>query len=240
MNMRLFRRERPGAEESPNAPPSAPSSPFLQAKQEWFERNGDLIQQAAQWRTASLFAFGLLGISLCGNVAQGLQNKVVPYIVQVDSLGNAAAVRRADAASTAIPDRVIQAEIANVITNWRTVTADLALQQQMLSKLNAFVSGSAKGVVKEWLTANNPYDRAKSSLVSVNIKGVPLPVSPNSWRVEWVETTRNHAGLTQETIAFEATLTITIIPPTTDAQVVANPGGVVVTDLAFGKLLGQR
>lgn len=240
--MKLFRRERPSAEPAePSAPtPSAtPLSPFLQAKQEWLERNGDLIKQASQWRTASLFAFGLLAISLCGNVAQGLQNKVVPYIVQVDSLGNAAAARRADAPSTT-PDRVVQAEIANVITNWRTVTADLVLQQQMLTRLNAFVSGSAKGVVKEWLATNNPYERAKDALVSVSIKGVPLPVSPNSWRVEWIETTRNHAGLTQGATAFEATVTTTIIPPKTDAQVVANPGGVVVTDLAFGKLLGQR
>lgn len=237
--MKLFRRKSPGAVDALPAPSPSPSSPFLEAKREWFERNGDIIQQAAQWRTASLFAFALLGISLCGNVAQGLQNKVVPYIVQVDSLGNAAATRRADAPATT-PDRVVQAEIANVITNWRTVTADLTLQQQMLSRLSAFVTGSAKGVVKEWLAANNPYDRAKDALVSVNIKGVPLPVSANSWRVEWVETVRNHAGVTQETTAYEATVTIKIMPPKTDAQVVANPGGVVVTDLAFGKLLGQR
>lgn len=235
--MKLFRRERPSADAAP--PPSSVASPFLSARHEWFERNGDLVKQATQWRTASLFAFTLLGISLCGNVAQGLQNKIIPYIVQVDKLGNAAAVRRADASSIT-PDRLVQAEIANVVVNWRTVTADLALQQQMLSRLNAFVTGSAKGVVKEWLAANNPYDRAKDALVSVSIKSVPLPVSPNSWRVEWIETVRNHAGLTQEATAYEATLTVTIITPKTDAQVVANPGGVVVTDLAFGKLLGQR
>jgi type IV secretion system protein VirB5 len=39
------------------------------------------------------------------------------------------------------------------------------------------MAGSAKGVLREWYEANNPYEIAKNKLVHVEIKGLPLPVS---------------------------------------------------------------
>jgi type IV secretion system protein VirB5 len=137
------------------------------------------------------------------------------------------------------PKRVIQSDIADLIRNWRTVTPDRELQQSMLSRLAAFLSGSARGTVKTWLEENNPYTRGERFLVSVDIKGLPLPVSGDSWRVEWTETTRNHAGITESVTAFEATVSVSISPPTTDAQIIANPGGVYVTAVSFSKLLRQ-
>ena len=49
---------------------------------------------------------------------------------------------------------LIQAEIAACISNWRTVTADVELQQKMIERLSFFMAGSAKGVLREWYEAN--------------------------------------------------------------------------------------
>ena len=131
---------------------------------------------------------------------------------------------------------MIQAEIAACISDWRTVTADVELQQKMIERLSFFMAGSAKGVLREWYEANNPYDIAKSGkLVHVEIKGLPLPVSSDSYRVESV---RSHAGVLLDSHSYEATVTIQINPPTVDAVLLRNPGGVYITSLSAGKVVG--
>ena len=91
----------------------------------------------------------------------------------------------------------------------------------------------------QWFEANNPFDRAKEGkLVQVSIKGLPLPVSQDSWRVEWTETVRGHTGaVLVEPQTFEATLTVQLQPAATDAQVIKNPGGIAITGLSFSRVL---
>ena len=102
-----------------------------------------------------------------------------------------------------------------------------------------FMAGSAKGQMRQWYEANNPFDRAKEGkLVQVSIKGLPLPVSQDSWRVEWTETVRGHTGaVLVDPQTFEATLTVQLQPPATDAQVMRNPGGIAITGLSFSRVL---
>jgi type IV secretion system protein VirB5 len=215
-------------------------NPYFQARDEFYDSIGYPVKAASYWRITALACLLLLGLSLAGNVIQVSREKVVPYVVAVDRLGTALAVKRADVA-TPTPTTVIQAELANLVTNWRTVTADIDLQSRMVDRLSSFVRGSAKGVLTEWFEKNNPVSRAKSGrLVSVSIKSVPLPVSQNSWRIEWQETIRNHVGVTMEVIQYEATMTVLIQPPKTDAEILRNPGGVYITELSFGTVLTSK
>ncbi|WP_288230755.1 type IV secretion system protein [uncultured Desulfovibrio sp.] len=227
--------------EKTDVPASAPKpteghNPYLNARQEWLERYGSYINRAAQWRLTAFIALLLLGGSIMGNVIQANQVKAIPYIIEVDKLGKAAVTTRADQASAA-PLRLIQAEIAACITDWRTVTADIELQKQMIQRLSFFVAGSAKGVLKEWFTTNNPYEIAKAGkLVHVEIKSLPLPVSADSYRVEWTETVRAHSGVALENHSYEATVSVQINPPTAEAVLLRNPGGVYITSLSASRV----
>jgi len=213
------------------------NNPFLQAQQLYYDSIGAYVKIAAQWRLAAVICLIITVASIGLNIVQITKNKVVPYVVAVDKIGAALAVKRADTASPT-PTSVIQAELANVIISWRTVTADLDLQAKMVDRLSGFARGAAKGVLTEWFEKNNPVARARNGrLVSVNVKGVPLPVSPNSWRIEWQETTRNHVGVTVDVTQYEATMTVVIQPPRTDAEILRNPGGVYITELSFGTVL---
>ena len=220
--------------------PDKGNSPYLNGREEWLERYGSYISRAAQWRVVAFFCLIIAGISITGNVIQARQVKTVPYIIEVDNLGKSSVTARADVAS-ATPKRLIQAEIAACITNWRTVTADVELQKMMIERLSFFMAGSAKGVLRQWYEANNPYEIAKSGkLVHVEIRSLPLPVSADSYRVEWVETVRSHAGITLDTYTYEATVTVQINPPTVDAVLLRNPGGVYITALSAGKVVGAQ
>lgn len=225
---------------APGSAPDKGGNPYLSGREEWLERYGSYISRAAQWRMVAFFCLIITGISITGNVIQASQVKTVPYIIEVDKLGKGAVAARADQAS-ATPRRLIQAEIAACISDWRTVTADVELQQKMIERLSFFMAGSAKGVLRQWYEANNPYEIAKSGkLVHVEIKGLPLPVSSDSYRVEWVETVRSHAGVTLDTNTYEATVTVQINPPTADAVLLRNPGGVYITALSAGKVVGAQ
>lgn len=212
------------------------ASSYVSGREEWLERYGSYIKRARQWQMVAMGSLVIAGISIIGNVIQAGQSKVVPYIVEVDKLGRIAAVEPAAEASPT-PTRVIQATLADFVTNWRTVSADLDLQKRLLDRLSFCVAGAAKGQMRQWFESNNPYSRAKEKLVQVHIKSLPAQVSTDSWRVEWEETTRNHAGAQLASETFQATLTIQLQPPTSDSQILRNPGGVYVTGMSSSTVM---
>lgn len=230
--MDFFKKTMPSRDQSVRT-----DNPYLNAKEEWLERYGSYISRAAQWRAVAFTVLGILALSLYGNVMQARQVKIVPYIIEIDKLGKVSNVSRADQ-SVSAPRNLIQSEIADAIINWRTVTADTELQKQMIKRLSHIITGSAKGVLKQWFEENSPYEIAKSGkLVHVEIKGLPLPVSDTSYRVEWIETIRSHAGALLDQRSYEATATIQLQPPASDADIMTNPGGVYITALAASKII---
>ena len=228
--MRFFRKKRREDRRTGN--------PYVDGHAEWQEMFGSYVHQAYVWRIVAFFCLAVSLVSVYGNYIQAKQFKVVPYVVQVDRLGRVASVGRADAAIPASRP-LIQAELAQVISNWRTVTADLDLQRRMVDRLASFVTGAAQGFITEWFTANNPYKTAQEGkLIQVEIKGLPLPVSSDSWRVEWTETIRNHVGNFIQSVTYEATMKIKLVPPDTDDKIIVNPGGIWVTEISYSKVLG--
>lgn len=216
------------------------ANPYVNARQEWLERYGCYIAARDRWRFIAVCCLFITALAVAGNVIQSLQFKVVPYMVEVDKLGEVRAARRADVMGL-VPDRVIQAALARYVISWRTVTPDRGLQRRMISEVSAFSTATATGVLREWYAGNNPYERARERMVEVEIKSLPLPVGDSSWRIEWLEITRNHSGVTIDRAKFEATMIVSTIPPSTDQQIVMNPTGTHVTSLSFGKLLvGQE
>ena len=70
----------------------APETPYQKAAQVWDERIGSARVQARNWR---LIAFGNLALaaSLAGGLVwQASRGTIVPWVVQVDNLGQAQAV----------------------------------------------------------------------------------------------------------------------------------------------------
>lgn len=214
------------------------NNPYLNARQEWLERYGSYMTRAANWRAFAFVALFATLLSISGNVIQATQVKTVPYIVEVDRLGRPAVASRADRAS-APPLRLVQAAIAQCINDWRTVTADVELQKQMINRASFYFTGAAKGILKEWYAQNSPYEIAKTGkLVHVEIKSLPLQISNDTYRIEWVETVRTHTGVTLETTSYEASVTVMIVPPTTEEVLLRNPGGVNIIEISANKIFG--
>ena len=231
----MIGRKKKGAP-PPALVPESVTNPYLNAREEWLERYGSYISRAAQWRLTALLALTAAVLSLAGNVYQITQNKIDRYFITVDELGKTVAEKMKGSGTT--PEKVVQATVAQAIIDWRTVTVDKQLQKQMIDRLNLHVAGTTRGMLKEWYEQNSPYEVAKNGrLVNVEVRGIPLPVSKDSYRVEWTEIVRSLQGIELARQQYEAIATIQIVPPQTEEVLLQNPGGVYITNLSTAKRL---
>ena len=180
---------------SPALDPENPhSAVYLAARREWNERYGDYIAQAHAWRLTALASLGVAFVAVAGVVWIGAQNRIVPYVVQTDRLGDAIAVSRADIAPPADP-RLIRAQLARWVTDVRSVYTDAAAEKHVITEAYAMINRNAAGAqaLNDWFSNNDPFQRARDETVAVAVESV-LPLSGNTWRAEWREDKRTRQG----------------------------------------------
>jgi len=74
-----------------------PTTPYQRAAQAWDDRIGSARVQAKNWRLAFFGTLALSGGLAGGLVWQSARGHIVPWVVQVDRLGEAQAVAPAEA-----------------------------------------------------------------------------------------------------------------------------------------------
>jgi type IV secretion system protein VirB5 len=203
-------------------------SPYLAARREWNERYGEYIAAAHHWR---LIALGSMVVALCavgGLVAVAGQAEVVPYAVELSGAGEVVRVQRADVLAAPNANQ-IRAALRTWIIGARTVYSDPRALEAAVNQTYAetLPNSPAYERLAEYHRATNPYQRAGREAVTVEVNAV-LPLSGETWQVEWTETVRDGSGRTLQTESWQATLTVTISPPTDAAQIMANPLGLYV------------
>jgi len=213
------------------------ANPYLEARREWNERYGEYIQQAANWRIVAILCGLTALIAVTGVAYIGAQNKVVPYVVEVDKLGVASAVGRADKA-TVVDPRIIKAYLARFVTDWRGLTLDTQAEKSAIDRVYAMLpAGSvALGKVNEYFKAHNPFTGASKQSIAITVTNV-LPISDKTWQMEWREIRRDSRGEVTGNVSMKASVIVGITPPTDEGLVLINPLGVYVMDLNWSREL---
>ena len=208
---------------------------YLAARAEWNERYGSYVQQARGWRLAFFMSAAVSLMAVGGVVYIGSQSRLVPYIVEVNQLGDALAAQRADVAST--PDtRLIRAQLARWINDTRTVYLDASAERYIINEAYGMVDrqSAAYGDLNNYFRANDPFKRAQTETVNIHITSV-LPISQNTWRIEWNEETNSRDGSTQQVAHWQATVTIALHPPSDSETVLINPTGLYVQNFSWAQ-----
>lgn len=241
--------KKPAVRQSPEATEAAPhnsglENPYLAARRTWNEHVGSVVSSRQTWQVVGILAMLIALASVGGVIHIGSQSKFIPYVVEVDKLGQTIAAGPVTASDKADP-RVIHATVADFISSARMVTPDIALQRKAIFKVYAHLSPNDPATAKmnEWFNGDDeasPFKRAAKEMVNIEIKSV-IPQSPDTWQVDWVETTRDRQGtLKGQPETLRALVTVYIAEPTTqttDEQLRNNPMGIYVRDFSWSRLL---
>lgn len=224
--------------------PQDAENPYLNARRSWNEHVGAVVASRQAWQLLALMSLLIALAAVGGLIHIGSQSKFVPYVVQVDQLGQALAIAPAQRAAAA-DARVVHAAVAAFIADIRLVTPDVALQRKAVFRLYSMLSSHDAATVKanEWLNGSedsSPFKRATKETVSTEILSV-IPQTPDTWQVDWMETTRDRQGLVKELPqrmrALVTVYTVAATPQTTEEQVRNNPLGIYVRDFSWSKQL---
>jgi type IV secretory pathway TrbF-like protein len=207
------------------------SDPYLNARREWNERYGDYIARARNWRLAAFGSIFISAILAVGVIWLASQSKLVPYVVEVDKLGTAIPVQRADRAAT--PDqRVVRAQIAAWIEDVRSVSSDPIAQKEILGRAYSLVDSSGAGILNDYYKGNSPFDAGQQQTVACSIDAV-LPISDSTYQVQWTEDARDLQGRLFKTTHWQASLQLAFNPPTDEATLFKNPMGIYIHSISW-------
>lgn len=224
-----------------NNKPASNGSPYLAARNEWNERYGSYIAAARQWRMVAWLSLVVTAVAVASVGYFASQNKLIPYIVEIDGDGEIAAVRPATQAVNAdVQARMVRWQVSQFVRDWRTVSPDGQMAKAAVDRVFALMSAAypANAAIGEWFRENNPFTRASENSVSVEIQQV-LPVSDKSWRVDWTETTRprTQGNKTAPPVSWTATVTVLAGGAVSEKTLLLNPTGLVVTDVSWQQQL---
>lgn len=230
----LNRNDKPTNQEIEN--------PYLSARRAWNEHVGAVVSSRQTWQVVGILSLLIAFASVGGVIHIGSQSKFIPYVIEIDKLGETVAIGPVQASDVADP-RVVLAAVSNFITNARIVTPDIALQRKAIYAVYAMLSPKDPATVKmnEWMNGteeSSPFKRAEKEIVNTEIKTV-LPQTSDTWQVDWVETVRDRQGVVKEEKTMRALVTVYIAEPTsqtTEEQLRMNPMSIYTRDFSWSQI----
>ncbi|WP_256754809.1 conjugal transfer protein TrbF [Mesorhizobium sp. Mes31] len=213
-----------------------PETPYQRAAQVWDDRIGSARVQARNWR---YMAFGSLALAAGFSAAlvwQSANGSIVPWVVQVDRLGQAQAV--APAVGDYQPnDPQIAFYLAHFIEQVRSIPADPVIVRQNWLRAYDFATQGGALALNDYARANDPFTKVGKQQVAVDVSSV-IRASPVSFRIAWVER-RYQDGSLASTERWSAILTIVVQPPRDADALRKNPLGIYINAINWSKELGQ-
>lgn len=229
--MTLFRRPAAHYGKTPQ-----PETPYQKAAQVWDERIGSARVQARNWR---YMAFGSLILSAgfaSALVWQSVRGTVVPWVVQVDKLGQAQTVAPA-IADYSPTDPQIAWHLARFIEEVRSIPADPIVVRQNWLRAYDWTTDRGAGALNDYARTNDPFTKVGKQQIAVEVSSV-IRASADSFRVAWIER-RYENGQLSATERWTAILTIAIQPPRDADRLKANPLGIYVNAINWSRELSQ-
>lgn len=213
-----------------------PETPYQRAAQVWDDRIGSARVQARNWR---FMAFGSLALSaglFAALVWQSTSGSIVPWVVQVDKLGQAQAVAPA-VADYRPTDPQIAFHLARFIEQVRAIPADAIIVRQNWLRAYEFTTQAGALALNDYARANDPFTKVGKQQIAIEVSSV-IRASPDSFRVAWIER-RYQDGSLASTERWSAILTVVVQPPRDPEKLRANPLGIYVNAINWSKELGQ-
>lgn len=225
--MNLFRRPATHYGKTPQ-----PETPYQRAAQVWDDRIGSARVQAKNWRLMAVGSLILSAGFASALVWQSARGTVVPWVVQVDKLGQAQAVAPA-AADYRPTDPQVAWHLARFIEQVRSIPADPIIVRQNWLRAYDWTTDRGAAALNDYARANDPFIKVGKQQIAVDVSSV-IRASADSFRVAWTERHYENGQLST-TERWTAILTIAIQPPRDAERLKANPLGIYVNAINWSR-----
>ncbi len=227
---RLVRSQRP------EEPHPAGAHPYLHGRYAFEQLFGDLARSRRQWQAAALVALATNVVLTVGFILLTRAQTVVPYVVEVDALGEVRAAARLAAAKP--PERAVQVALRRFVHNLRTVPSDLRVLNVQLGRAQAFVAGYALTTFTHEVRGQREameqmLRRGETRYIDEISSVLKVPGEAGVYRVSWRETESIH--LEQATHGYEGHFKVRILAPDSETFLLDNPLGIFVTDYTWSR-----
>ena len=213
-----------------------PETPYQRAGQAWDDRIGSARIQARNWRLMALGELFLIAGLAGALVWQSARGTIVPWVVQVDRLGEAQAVAPA-IANFRPTDPQIAWHLARFIEQVRGIAADPIIVRQNWLRAYDFATDRGALALNDFARASDPFGRVGRQQVTVEVSSV-IRAADDSFRVAWIERTYENGQLAR-TERWTAILTIVVQPARDAERLRKNPLGIFVHAINWSRELGQ-
>ncbi len=197
-----------------------------------FERFfGGLAERRRNWQAVALVCLFVNLALTVGFVLLALSHRVVPYVVEVDRLGEARSVGRL--AQSAPPERAVEVVLRRFVHNLRTVPTDARLLNARLKEARAHADGRAldtflKDVGGARKNLEDMLRRGDARYVEEISSVLRVPGDNRVYHVAWREIIRQKSSETA--CGYEGYFRLELSPPDSEEELLSNPFGVWITD----------
>lgn len=217
-------------------------NPYLNGKLVYTDYLGSLIGNRNIWIATALLSISLSLVLTCGIVYIGSQSKYIPYVIEVDKLGNVQNLGAINPSADNMQDpRIINLMLNDIVVDLRTVSVDNELTTLRLAKLYSKLTDRhpAKTKINEFFQndKNNPYLRNQKETVSIIVQSI-LRTTNTTYTIEWTEYTRNLKGEVIFTDYYKGVFTIEFMDVSQKNfdELLNNPAGLYLKDFDIQKI----
>lgn len=214
-----------------------PETPYLAASAAMRSEYERLAESNRMLRHSVIAMAAALALASGLSLYLARKPHVIPYVVEVDKAGEVLGAVRPLASDRSITDAVVRSELAQFITDARSVRADGAAEKAALHRVYNMSRGEAATVLPAWYRKHPPFEIASKETIQAEVDSV-LRAPGGSYEVRWTETTRNLNGDLLSTTHWRALLAVRLGAPDPD-HILSNPIGLYVTQIDWSEEQGS-
>ncbi|MEE3501256.1 VirB8/TrbF family protein [Acidiphilium acidophilum] len=216
------------------------SPDYTAAKREWMERYGSYISQARNWRLAAFCAISVAALGVAGTAYEGSQTHVVPYVVEVDHLGQSVRLAQAVRAG-AVQQPIVRHVLARWLTEVRERTTDSLAQRQFVDSSYRYVDSKMEVALDRYFKRHSPFigsaDGPRTVTITSAIPLHPPTATGGSYQIDFVEKQHGLTGRLISVQTWKAIISYSILPVDNAKQALSNPFGIYITSFQWEKSL---
>lgn len=215
-------------------------NPLFSAKNVYNARISELFSKYRFLQLLTIISLLAVVISISGVVYIGSQSKFVPYVVEVNKLGETVVVGELRA-GTIKDQRIIRAKVASFIKTLRTVSIDPALQRNFIFETYHSLQRGDPAINKANVfykdETTNPFELGKQINREVEIVSL-LEMTSNTYQLDWKEKTYDKSGVLLYIKGYRALVTVYLIPTAVESidDLIKNPLGIYIKDYSISEL----